>query len=246
MNCAKRLVQTIIKHIKIEEVMMIIINLLKPIASLISNFKYKADRLRLKKRIMDGLKIGKNVYIMLDVEFDVNYPFLIEIGDNCRISKGVRILSHDATTFRKLGITRLAPVRILEGTFIGEKAIILPGVTIGPRALIAAGSVVNRDIGEDKAAAGNPARPYGSYSELVEKYAVKAKSSAIFNKIEFERGNIGLKKIKRSIDADGVAFVSGVPQKDPYYINTDMEDMRKKADDNLKKLKLKNKKEAIE
>lgn len=218
---------------------MIILNLLKPIASLISTYKFTADRLRLKKRIRDGLIIGKNVYIMLDVEFDVNYPFLIEIGDNCRISKGVRILSHDATTFRKLGITRLAPVRILEGTFIGEKAIILPGVTIGPRALIAAGSVVNRDIGEDKAAAGNPARPYGSYSKLIEKSAERAMSSEIFNKIEFEKGNIGIEKLQKSIEDFGVAFVSGVPQKDPYYINTDIDDMRKKANKNLKELRLK-------
>ena len=67
--------------------------------------------------------------------------------------------------FRQFGVTRVSKVRILEGTFIGARAIILPGVTIGPNALIAAGSVVNRDIGEDMCAAGNPARPYGKFSE---------------------------------------------------------------------------------
>lgn len=77
---------------------------------------------------------------MEDVEFNLDYPFLIEIGDNCRLSKGVRILAHDATTFRDLGVTRIAPVKILESTFIGERAIILPGVAIGPRTLIAAAS----------------------------------------------------------------------------------------------------------
>lgn len=216
-----------------------VLKLLKPIAAMISYYKYKSDRLRLAQRIEQGLKVGKNVYIMEDVEFDVNYPFLIEIGDDCRISKGVRILAHDATTFRELGITRLAPVKILEGTFIAEKAIILPGVTIGPRALIAAGSVVNRDIGEDKAAAGNPARPYGNYSDLAKKYAEKANTSTVINKIDFESGRVGLDNITKSIEKDGIVFVSGVPTQDPYYINTDMNQIRKnalKASDNLKML----------
>lgn len=219
---------------------MSILRLLKPIATVISTYKYKADRLRLKKRIKDGLKIGKNVYIMEDVEFDINYPFLIEIGDNCRISKGVRILSHDATSFRELGITRLASVKILEGTFIGEKAIILPGVTIGPRALIAAGSVVNRDIGEDKAAAGNPARPYGNYSDLLIKTSKTAENCSIFNKIAFENNEVGNEDIKGAIEKDGIAFVSGVPRQDPYYVNTDMAEMRRRAINNLRKLAIRN------
>ena len=109
---------------------MSILKLLRPIGAFFSLIRDKADRLRLNKLISQGLKVGKNVYIMEDVEFDLNYPFLIQIGDNCRISKDVRILAHDATTFREIGITRLASVKILEGTFIGERAIILPGVTI--------------------------------------------------------------------------------------------------------------------
>ena len=211
------------------EASMSALNLLKPIAALISYYKFKSDRLRLAKRIEQGLKVGKNVYIMENVEFDVNYPYLIEIGDNCTIAKDVRVLAHDATTFRALGVTRLAPVKILEGTFIAERAIILPGVTLGPRAMIAAGSVVNRDIGEGKAAAGNPARPYGNYVDLLKKYADTASTSTVINKIDFESGRIGLDNIAKSIEKDGFVFVSGVPTQDPYYVNTDMNQMRKNA-----------------
>jgi maltose O-acetyltransferase len=51
-----------------------------------------------------------------------------------------------------------APVRIGDGTWIGARAIVLPGVTIGKRVLVAAGAVVTRDVPDDVLVAGNPAR----------------------------------------------------------------------------------------
>src|SRR5690606_23632183 len=50
------------------------------------------------------------------------------------------------------------PVRIGEDVWVGGGAIILPGVTIGSRTVIGAGSVVSRDIPDDVFAAGNPCR----------------------------------------------------------------------------------------
>ncbi len=208
---------------------MLILKILKPVAALLSLLNYKRDRLRLSKLINQGLKVGKNVYIMEDVEFDLNYPFLIEIGDNCRVSKDVRILAHDATTFRDLGITRIAPVKILEGTFIGERVIILPGVTIGPRALIAAGSVVNRDVAEGKAIAGNPARPYSNYSDLLKKYSEIAQSSKVFSKKDIESELVTPEALFDEVEKNKIAFIRGVPTEDPYYINSDMNLLRKTA-----------------
>jgi len=208
---------------------MLILEILKPVAALLSLLNYKRDRLRLSKLINKGLKVGKNVYIMEDVEFDLNYPFLIEIGDNCRISKDVRILAHDATTFRDLGITKIAKVKILDGTFIGERTIILPGVTIGPRALIAAGSVVNRDIGEGKIAAGNPARPYGNYVDLINNYREPAKKGIIIKKEDIESGIVSSDDIKRIFEKESLAFIQGVPSHDPYYVNVNIDEIRKNA-----------------
>lgn len=210
---------------------MSIIKALKPAADILSYFAYKKDRLKLNKLISQGLKVGKNVYIMEQVEFDLGYPYLIEIGDNCRISKNVRILAHDATTFRDLGITRLAPVRILEGTFIGERALILPGVTIGPRALIAAGSVVNKDIGENQAVAGNPARAYGTFSDLLNKYCEMAPASRIFMKEDIESGKVRISDILEEMGKTHTVYVHGVPKQDPYYINSDMDKIRTNAID---------------
>ena len=51
-----------------------------------------------------------------------------------------------------------APIHIGNGTWIGARAIILPGVTIGSRCLVAAGAVVSKDVPDDTLVAGNPAR----------------------------------------------------------------------------------------
>lgn len=51
-----------------------------------------------------------------------------------------------------------APIRIGDGTWIGARAMILPGVTIGKRVVVGAGSVITRDVPDDSLVAGNPAR----------------------------------------------------------------------------------------
>ena len=210
--------------------------ILEPLGAILSFVNYKRDRIHLSKLVSNGLKIGNNVYIGPSVIFDEGYPYLIEIGNNCRISSGTIILSHDASTFRDLGVTRISPVKILEGSFIGVNSIILPGVTIGPNAVIAAGSVVNRDIGEGKIAAGNPARPYGNYSELVQKYVETVQNSKIFTLHDIENGLVTPKDILEALHKKLALFVSEIPAYDPYYVNTDMDYMRKKAKDDVNDL----------
>jgi acetyltransferase-like isoleucine patch superfamily enzyme len=51
-----------------------------------------------------------------------------------------------------------APIRIGRGSWVGARAIILPGVTIGSRCLVAAGTVVTKDVPDDSLVAGNPGR----------------------------------------------------------------------------------------
>ncbi|MEJ2750776.1 MAG: DapH/DapD/GlmU-related protein, partial [Anaerolineae bacterium] len=53
---------------------------------------------------------------------------------------------------------RYKPIVIGEGVWIGSNVTILPGVTIGDRAVIGAGAVVNRDIPPRTIAVGVPAR----------------------------------------------------------------------------------------
>jgi acetyltransferase-like isoleucine patch superfamily enzyme len=52
------------------------------------------------------------------------------------------------------------PIRIGRGVFIGARAVVLKGVTVGDRAVIGAGTVVTRDVPAHHAAVGNPARTF--------------------------------------------------------------------------------------
>lgn len=52
----------------------------------------------------------------------------------------------------------VARIAVGENAFVGARAFVLPGVTIGTRAIIGAGSVVTRDVPDDVVAAGNPCR----------------------------------------------------------------------------------------
>ena len=90
-------------------------------------------------------------------------PFLISIGDRVTITSGVRLLTHDGSAWLIRDadgnrFQRYAPVKIGDDVFIGVNAIIMPGVTVGSRVVIAAGSVVTRDVSDGVVVAGNPAR----------------------------------------------------------------------------------------
>jgi acetyltransferase-like isoleucine patch superfamily enzyme len=61
----------------------------------------------------------------------------------------------------------IAPVTIEEGAWVGMHAIILKGVTIGARSVVAAGSVVVRDVPPDTLVAGNPARAIRRLNEKI-------------------------------------------------------------------------------
>lgn len=83
----------------------------------------------------------------------------IRIGADCHIGPYTNILDndyHDVYDHRVRPESR--PVTIGDGVWIGTRAIILPGVTIGEGAVIGAGSVVTRDVPPRTIAAGNPAR----------------------------------------------------------------------------------------
>ena len=121
---------------------------------------FVAGRIWLYRRM--GVRIGKGCYVGFHVELDTNHPELIEIGDGVTISHRCIIASHmasdAATPLRALYPGSAAPVRIEAGAWICVGAILLPGVTIGSNAMVAAGAVVNRDVPPGTLAAGVPAR----------------------------------------------------------------------------------------
>jgi maltose O-acetyltransferase len=105
-----------------------------------------------------GLAIGQDTFVDPDVAFDVDFCWLISIGDRATIAPGVRIVAHDASTKRALGYTRVARVHVGDDTFVGAGSLVLPGVTIGAGAIVGAGSVVRHDVPAGAVVSGDPAQ----------------------------------------------------------------------------------------
>ena len=82
----------------------------------------------------------------------------IIIGKNCCIGEDVRLLtgSHDVTSPHFDLVTK--PIVIHDNVWIATGAIVLPGVTIGEGAVVAAGAVVTKDVPPWTVVGGNPAR----------------------------------------------------------------------------------------
>jgi len=88
----------------------------------------------------------------------------LTIGDDVDISPGVWILTDGHDMEDPLFRETLAPVRIGNHVWIGSRAMILPGVTVGEGAVVAAGAVVTRDVEPYTVVAGVPARQIGTRS----------------------------------------------------------------------------------
>ncbi len=84
----------------------------------------------------------------------------VTIGDGCIIATGTVIRDNDGGTHKIIvgGCENAKPVHIGNHVWIGENTMILKGVTIGDDAVIAAGSLVTKDIPPHCLAAGHPAK----------------------------------------------------------------------------------------
>jgi maltose O-acetyltransferase len=114
---------------------------------------------------------GANIYLGKRVFFNFNCVVLdvcaVRIGDFTLFCPSVQIYTATHPLEAELRRTRefAKPVTIGSDVWVGGAAIILPGVTIGDRCVIGAGSVVTRDIPDDVFAAGNPCRVIRPLSE---------------------------------------------------------------------------------
>ncbi len=132
--------------------------------------KYAFSILRSGRPLLpEGIHIGKNVLIDATARLDYLYGKHITICDDVIIGDGARILCHDLSSIRRIGVIWVAPVYIGERAFVGADSLILPGVTIGKDAVVAAGAVVSENVDPGVIVAGVPAKPIGSAYELDKK-----------------------------------------------------------------------------
>ena len=100
-------------------------------------------------RIGDGVFINAGVVLYSEVA--------VTIGDDVALANEVYVM--DTSSHGMEGREPYAaPVTIGAGTWVGARAIVLPGVTIGSRVVVGAGAVVTKDVPDEVLVAGNPAK----------------------------------------------------------------------------------------
>lgn len=134
----------------------------------------------------NGVKVGKNTIVRypLFTRIDLTRPSLITIGDNVDINKNFTIMTHDYSSFvfkNLYGefINSSGMVNIGSNIYFGTDVIVLKGVRIGNNCIIAAGSVVVKDIPDNSVAAGVPCRVISTIDEYFEKRKKKCVEEAV-------------------------------------------------------------------
>ena len=132
-----------------------------------------------------GMRIGEGtvIYDPRNVLLDETRPWLIDIGRNVQITRGVTLLTHGYEWAVLKGVYgevlgSAGKVSIRDNVFLGVNTVVLKGVTIGSNTVIGAGSVVTRDIPGNCVAAGNPARVLMTLEEYREKRKAAQRSEA--------------------------------------------------------------------
>ena len=126
-----------------------------------SELQIRRDPVRYFRR--RGFQIGSRcrligaTYGMLGTE-----PTLVTIGDHVTVSVGVLFITHDGGVWvmrDEVGpVDVFGPIKVGDGAFVGARAVLLPGITIGSRSIVGAGAVVARSVPDDVVVAGCPAR----------------------------------------------------------------------------------------
>jgi acetyltransferase-like isoleucine patch superfamily enzyme len=107
-----------------------------------------------------GVKIGKNVLIGFNVTIDNIYPHLVTIEEGVSLAGNNLILTHSKPLEYHNDVLEsyVAPVVIKKNAWVTVGVTVLAGVTIGEGSIIAANSLVTKDIPPHCLAVGNPAK----------------------------------------------------------------------------------------
>jgi maltose O-acetyltransferase len=111
-------------------------------------------------RFVERLRIGADCQITSPLYLDLNGS--ISIGDRVAIGHHVVMVTTDhdhGASWMRCGTARVAPIVVEDGAWIGARATILPGVTVGRGSVVAAGAVVAKDVAPNTLVGGVPARP---------------------------------------------------------------------------------------
>jgi len=118
----------------------------------------------------DGLHIGARSRINRGCCLDARGA--LRIGADVSVSRDVVILTASHGVADPAFAVEIRPVAIEDHAWIGTRAMVMPGVTIGRGAVVAAGAVVTRDVAPCTIVGGVPARPIGTRPEAATRYVL--------------------------------------------------------------------------
>lgn len=155
-------------------------------------------KLNPSKYIEDYLGIdcadSTSVHLYGQIDFG-SEPWILSFGQDVYITDGVKFITHDGGTllFRDkvpdLEITK--PITLGDKVYIGNNAILLPGVTVGSYVVIGAGAIVTKDIPSNSVVAGVPAKVIRKADQYFDKLQ---KESLHFGNLSADEKDYALRK----------------------------------------------------
>ena len=106
------------------------------------------------------LRVGDRTYVGHDVHLHALDP--VTIGSDCVIADGVFVGSSDHDRDDRHRVHGTGPISIGDRVFLGQRCVVLGGVTIGDGATVGAHAVVTKDVAAGQTVVGIPARPVGA------------------------------------------------------------------------------------
>ncbi|HKW09675.1 MAG TPA: acyltransferase [Gemmatimonadaceae bacterium] len=159
---------------------------------LASSFRARFDEARRQRRWRRlrslGMHIGDDVFLPDSTWIDTSHCFLISIGDHSGFGEECLLLAHDAQMDEYLDAARIGRVVIHESSHIGARTVILPGVEIGPRTVVGAGSVVTKSLPPNTVCGGNPAKVICSLDEYLTKHRERLAGARTFDYTHYDIG----------------------------------------------------------